>query len=315
MIDSRLKLHHMTILGTHNSYHKATRFYKYKHSNLDVQLMSGIRQIELDIHIMAKNYVVYHLQFLDDQTNCYCFKDCLLKIRQWSEQNQNHYPIFLFIEIKERFYEDFLTAFHGGLQCQHFQSMKEQILQIFPYDFLILPDFIRGHHHSINIALKHQRQDESRGNYVYKNYGWPPVSLSLGKILISFIDDQYNLVADLISTCQPLYNFFFIVQENVSRPYASIINIRNPLGNEQLILSSQNHGQITRTLIGHGNKQAFYRYIQARRYGVHIISTDFVQCNHSCLCESIRNDFQNSSSNLCNQIVAPSFCYLTNSFL
>jgi hypothetical protein len=47
MIDSRLKLNHFTILGTHNSYHRANFLYKYGHQSLDKQLSFGIRQIEL----------------------------------------------------------------------------------------------------------------------------------------------------------------------------------------------------------------------------------------------------------------------------
>ncbi|CAF0918202.1 unnamed protein product [Adineta ricciae] len=314
-IDSRLKLHHTTILGTHNSYHKSNRFYRYEHSDLDVQLMSGIRQIELDIHVSHKNYLVFHLQIIDDRSNCYCFNDCLLKIRRWIERNPSHYPIFLFIEIKQRLYEDFLTAFTGGIQCEHIYSLKQQILEVFSSDSLILPDFIRGHHRSIKTALKNQRNDELGGDYEYRKYGWPPISLSLGKILISIIDDRFNLFIDLIPTCKPLTNFFFICQSNLNVSYASIVSIGNPLGKEQLIMSSHINGQLTRTLIGYGGEQSFRRYIQARRYGIHIISTDFVQCKHSKLCQSTTSDFPGSTPVICNHVLAPSFCNLSINYL
>ena len=94
IIDSRLKLNHFIVLGTHNSYHKETLFYKYKHVNLENQLTNGIRQIELDIHLMSNNNVVYHLQIFDDKTNCYCLNDCLKRILNWSKINSNHYPIY-----------------------------------------------------------------------------------------------------------------------------------------------------------------------------------------------------------------------------
>jgi len=117
MIDSHLKLNHLTILGTHNSYHKESLFNKYQHSDLEVQLAKGIRQIELDVHIMGNNYVVYHLQLFDEKTNCYCFSDCLVRILRWSQLNPRHYPIFLFIEIKQKFDEDLLTALNGCVKC------------------------------------------------------------------------------------------------------------------------------------------------------------------------------------------------------
>ncbi|CAF2613617.1 unnamed protein product [Rotaria sp. Silwood2] len=260
---------------------------------------------------MKNDYVVYHMQLIDDKTNCYCFSDCLVRIHRWSQQNPKHYPIFLFIEIKQRFREDFLTALYGGVRCQHFESMKEQILRVFPIDSFILPELIRGQQISINLALKKQRQDELSGNYSYGNYGWPPLSTSLGKILVSFIDDEHNIVVDLISTCEPLSNFFFIAQTNINLPYASIINIRNPLVNEQLIIQSHINGQISRVLLGYGDQQLFERYKQARKYGIHIISTDFVQCDDVELCQSVKNDFQSSSPILCNTVLVPSFCNTT----
>ena len=61
-IDSRLKLNHFTILGTHNSYHKYGLIGKYEHKDLDKQLSFGIRQIELDIHIMENYDLIYHFQ-------------------------------------------------------------------------------------------------------------------------------------------------------------------------------------------------------------------------------------------------------------
>lgn len=314
-IDSRLKLNHLTTLGTHNSYHKESLFYKYEHSDLEIQLAVGIRQLELDVHLTGDNYVVYHVPLIDDKTNCYCFSDCLARIHRWSQQNPTHSPIFLFIEFKYMFYENFLTPLYGGVQCRHFESMKEQVLQVFSIDSFILPDLIRGDQSSINLALKKQRQDELNGNYTYGNYGWPPLSLSLGKILIGFIDEEYNIVVDLISTCKSLSNFFFITQTNVNLPYASIINIPNPLKNEQLIIESQMNGQLTRALVGYGDDQLFERYKQAWKYGIHIISTDSVQCNDTELCQNVQHDFPNSSPIVCNTVLAPSFCNITISSL
>ena len=177
MIDSRLKINHFTLLGTHNSYHKQNLFYKYEHSNLDIQLTAGIRQIELDIHLMKNNYVIYHLQLFDDKTNCYCLNECLVRILRWSQNNIRHYPIFLFIEIKQMFYEDLFTGLTGGVKCHHLESIKEQLLEVFSIDSLILSKQIQGNQYSISSALKQQRQYELHGNYTYDGYGWPPFQI------------------------------------------------------------------------------------------------------------------------------------------
>jgi hypothetical protein len=306
MIDQRLKLNHFTILGTHNSYHRNSIFYKYEHSNLENQLAYGIRQLELDIHLMPNNDIVYHLQLLDDRTNCYCLSDCLDRILRWSEENPSHYPIFLFFEIKQMFYEDFFTGI-SGVHCQHLQKMKEQILEVFTIDSFILPEQVRGNQSSISSALKKQRENELRGDYTYENYGRPPV----GKIMPVFLDDAHNITKKLYATCETLANFFFIAQSDSNVPYASIISIQNPSKNAYALTLNTNNGQITRVLLGHGGKRLMDNYILARKYGVHIISTDSVQCDNTELCRNVMNDFKRTTSILCNTVIAPHLCNTT----
>ncbi|CAF1254171.1 unnamed protein product [Rotaria sp. Silwood1] len=309
-IDSRLTLNHFTILGTHNSYHQRNLFFPYQHSNLEVQLTTGTRQIELDIHLMPNNDVVYHLQLFDDKTNCYCLSDCLRRIFMWSKQNPRHYPIFLFMEVKQMFYEDLLTGLTGGVKCQHLESIIKQILQLFSIDSFILPEQIQGNQSSISLALKKQRQHQLYANYTYEDYGWPPLYVSLGKILPIFTNDEPNII-EFISTCKPFSKFFFILQTNLDLPYASFISISNPLRDEQLMIQCANNGQITRVLLKYDGGQLIENYRQAKQYGVHIISTDSVQCSDTELCQSIANDFQSYSPILCNTVTAPSFCNRT----
>jgi predicted transcriptional regulator len=209
------------------------------------------------------------------------------------------------------FYEDFFTSLSGGINCQHFQMLEEQILKIFSIDLLILPKQIQGNQRSINLALKKQREKELNGDFTYENYGWPPLYLSRGKLIPIFIDDIHNIVEKLISNCQPLSNFFFIAQTNFNLDYASIISISNPLKNKHLITENTNNGQLTRILLSYNGKQLIENYNQARKYGVHIISTDSVQCNNTKLCQSIFNDFKRTSPILCNTIIAPRFCNTT----
>jgi hypothetical protein len=259
---------------------------------------------------MPNNDVVYHLQLLDDRTNCYCLSNCLDRILRWSEENPSHYPIFLFFEIKQMFYEDFFTGI-SGVHCQHLQKMKEQILEVFTIDSFILPEQVRGNQNSISSALKKQRENELRGDYTYENYGWPPVYLSLGKIMPVFLDDAHNITKKLYSTCETLANFFFIAQSDSNVPYASIISIQNPSKNAYALTLNTNNGQITRVLLGYGGKRLMDNYILARKYGVHIISTDSVQCDNTELCRNVMNDFKRTTSILCNTVIAPHLCNTT----
>jgi hypothetical protein len=313
-IDPRLKLNHFTILGTHNSYHQRNLIYKYQHENVDKQLSFGIRQLELDIHLMDTYNPVYHVQLFDDQTNCYCLNECFSKIAQWKNNYLSHFPIFLFIEIKQMFYEDLSTVLNGGVKCHHFQQLQQEFSQIFSSDTFILPPQIQGNQQSLKAALKQQKADELSGDYSYKNYGWPPLYQSLGKILPVFIDDQYNIVVNMYSQCDPLRTFFFIAQTNVNLSYASIISIPNPVNDEQILINSAMNGQIIRILLGYGNKNLDQTYLANKPYGIHIISSDSLECNDTTLCQLLANDFKNSTI-LCNNYSAPSFCNSSIPFL
>ncbi|CAF2826261.1 unnamed protein product [Rotaria sp. Silwood2] len=257
---------------------------------------------------MESENVIYHLQLIDDKTNCYCLSECLQRIRRWSDTNPQHYPILLFLEIKQKFYEDLFTPLTGGVQCRHLQAIKSQLLEVFSIDSFIRPEQIRGNHSSIRSALKQQRQNELNGNYTYDNYGWPPLSQSLAKILPVFLDNAYGSAADLFNTCEPLKNFLFIAQESLDRPYASIICTSNPFTEEQKLIESAASGLLTRILLGYGDQKLFEKYTESQKYGINIISTGSVQCDDTPLCQSIAENFPASAPIKCNKIRAPDFC-------
>ena len=70
---SRLKLNHMQLIGTHNSYHispeRTIPPLDYTHEPLPVQLAASVRQVELDLHFneSRRGFDVHHLDVYDDQ--------------------------------------------------------------------------------------------------------------------------------------------------------------------------------------------------------------------------------------------------------
>ena len=78
-----LRINHIQVLGTHNSYHikpfgPTIRAYDYTHEQLHVQAEDfGVRQFELDVWWDPRGQLyVYHNQY-DFRTNCATFEDCL----------------------------------------------------------------------------------------------------------------------------------------------------------------------------------------------------------------------------------------------
>ena len=308
LIDQRLKLNHFAIVGTHNSYHLGSSINKYDHANIGEQFSTGIRQIELDIHLMKDNFLIYHLQLFDDRTNCYCLVQCLDIIRQWMGNHRSHYPVYLFFEIKQMFYEDLLTGLSSGVQCDHFQQLKDQIDQIFPLEVFVSPLEVQGNQTSLQSALEKQRSDELSGDYAYHNYGWPTLLDSLGKLIPVFLDDVHEISTRLYSRCASLRNFFFIAQSNPSLSYSSIVTLSDFSHYSSLAQQILQQGQISRYLLSYGDKHLLETYQKMNKYSINIISTDYFQCTDTDFCQALLHDYQ-SSPVRCHESSAPIFCY------
>ncbi|MGB1854703.1 MAG: Ca2+-dependent phosphoinositide-specific phospholipase C, partial [Candidatus Thalassarchaeaceae archaeon] len=102
-----LRINHIQVLGTHNSYHiepfgPTIRAYDYTHEALDVQAeYFGVRQFELDVWWDPRGQLyVYHNQY-DFRSNCATFEDCLNTLLTWSDNNPNHVPLMIWVEPKE----------------------------------------------------------------------------------------------------------------------------------------------------------------------------------------------------------------------
>ena len=102
-----LRINHIQMEGTHNSYHiepivSPTREYMYTHEPLDVQASElGVRQFEIDVWWDVREGLrVYHNQY-DSGTTCPTFQNCLETLLAWSETNEQHHPLMIWIEPKD----------------------------------------------------------------------------------------------------------------------------------------------------------------------------------------------------------------------
>ena len=124
-----LRLNEIQVLGSHNSYKLAMdpgRFaalaaenaalaesLEYWHLPLSQQLDLGIRKLELDVFYdperslygprdqSKSQFAVMHVQNLDDRSNCPTLIGCLESLRDWSERNPRHVPIFISLNAKD----------------------------------------------------------------------------------------------------------------------------------------------------------------------------------------------------------------------
>lgn len=124
-----LRLNEIQVLGSHNSYKLAmdpgkfaalaaeneplAQSLEYWHLPLSQQLDSGIRKLELDVFYdperslygprdkSQSQFVVMHVQNLDDRSSCPTLKACLESLRDWSERNPRHVPVFISLNAKD----------------------------------------------------------------------------------------------------------------------------------------------------------------------------------------------------------------------
>jgi len=176
-LDDILRLNHIQVKGTHNSYHLEPEqvfddSHRYSHPPLTEQLdQHGVRQFELDLHLTEEEaWQVFHLPVIDQETVCLAFTDCLAEIKAWSDANGWHVPIMIWLEPK-----DDLDATASGLQSigEHLLTVDEVIRSVFPEDRLFTPDDLRGDHGSLSEALVAD--------------GWPLLGEVRGQVMFSLL--------------------------------------------------------------------------------------------------------------------------------
>lgn len=167
-----IRLNHLQVIGTHNSYHKAPLIaadesHKYTHKPLNEQLEGGVRAFELDLHGGQDGKIhVYHIQAIDDRTTCSKLVDCLNVLKTWSDGRPTHTPIFVWFEIKN---DTSITQAINDIR-----EVEQEILSVIPAERLITADFIRGSYASPRARVEAE--------------GWPALRDVAGMFAFMLID-------------------------------------------------------------------------------------------------------------------------------
>jgi len=173
--DSR-PLNTLSMKGTHNSYHVGPPLlfhpsHAYSHPALYEQLdRDGVRAFELDIHKspFTGQFEVYHIQGIDEVSTCYTFKRCLDQLKQWSDHNENHDPVFIWLEVK---------AFSGGAKIPTLDALDAFLFEQMG-ERLLSPDSFKQPYSDVRERIE--------------TAGWPTVGESRGKFIFILLNgDDY----------------------------------------------------------------------------------------------------------------------------
>ncbi len=170
-LDDVLRINHLQLRGTHNSYHVEPQFpvspsHEYSHPPLDKQLEDlGIRAFELDLHLHDGELRVYHLSFVDEVSTCDTLPICLKLVVDWSAEHPRHLPVIVWLEVKDQF---------GGDPVDDLSIIDDVVRAAVPTGQLLTPDDVRGDYPTLREALD--------------GPGWPTLADSRGKLLFVLLN-------------------------------------------------------------------------------------------------------------------------------
>ena len=292
-LDGILRLNHLQIKGTHNSYHLPPEElvvpeWDYEHAPLDEQLDSlGVRQVELDVHWDPEaGFRVYHIPLLDGRSTCDTFLECLGILKTWSDAHPGHAPLFVLVEPKDDIDPTPITG--------HYDALDAEILSVWPRTRLITPDDVRGAHPDLHSALAAD--------------GWPLLAACRGKALFQMLDSGDHrtayLAPDPTLSGRPMF-----VRGGPGEPWGAFVEIGDATGREDEIRGLVEQGYMVRTAADSTDPEKAAlnpaRAQAALDSGAHLISTDFPAPGVD---GGTTFDLPGGAPVRCNPVAAPAAC-------
>ena len=300
--DDSLRMNQIQVIGTHNSYHaglsvreaelmkqKNPKLYQaldYRHRPLDLQLSSGVRQIELDIFadaaggryahpsgfedpyfdpqgLMSKpGFKVMHVQDIDYRSTCQPLIACLKIVRKWSRAHLHHLPIYILLETKQT---DLPPQYHAQttekFTSSTFDALDAEIRRVFPPREMITPDQVRGRFETLEQAVL--------------SNNWPTLATARGKVV--FLMDQRDVGPQYLAGHPSLAGRIIFTNAEPGQPDCAFTEEND--GTEVAIAALVRKGYLVRTRTDADTKQGrtndTARRDEALASGAQILSTDY----------------------------------------
>jgi hypothetical protein len=260
-LDDQLRVNHIQALGTHNSYHLQSDIdilpWRYEHLPLNEQLeRQGVRQFELDLYEINPNEIqVFHIERLDDRSNCDSLRSCFEEIQGWSEQNPQHHPLLILLEPKN----------HLGTPQELIQTLEEIIEETWPSKQLLTPRLVQKDYVDLKTAIAAE--------------GWPTLGDVRGRTLLILHTGGELREAYLSASGGTRERLMFPdAYGDLSQPFAAYHSINDPIGSFDLIQTVVGEGHLVRTRADADNVEPnvldYSRSQSALDSGAHFLSTD-----------------------------------------
>ena len=263
--NERLRMNEIQFIGSHNSYKQqmpslyfwllrlidgeGAKALEYWHPPIADQLELGLRKLELDFFYDAVSgeFPVGHIQVIDMGTSCTSLRACLQEIRQWSDRNPHHVPIWISF------------------------NLKDQAIPLLPDPQLFTPEVLTD----IDLAVEEIIGDRLIYPRDVVDREWPLLAESRGKILL-VLDEGGEKRDWYIKDWQDRPMF---VPVDEGHEAAAIMIINDPVRDFDRIRSLVKQGYLVRTRADSGTQEArnndTVRRNKAFQSGAQAISTDY----------------------------------------
>lgn len=300
----------------------------YVQMPLQAQLRSGVRSVEIDLQpdprggayadplpyreLRAKGVTdlapiyrdelskpglkVLHVADLDFRSQCPTFRSCLRLLRQWSDAEPNHSPVFVLLEPKLSGLDKVIPGATTvpPFDKAQFEEIDDTIRSVLGRDKVITPDDLRGKQTTLETAVLARQ--------------WPTLGQARGKFVFLFLVPAMNLqaFAPYLQGRPSLEGRMAFVQGKPGMAHTAFMLFDNALTHGPEIRDAVRKGYLVRTRADIDTADARRndprRRDAALESGAQIVSTDYLTAPNI-----YGNDYQVATYSKgwrCNSIVA-----------
>jgi hypothetical protein len=172
---------------------------------------------------MAKPGIkVMHIPDFDYNTNCDTFVVCLQQVKTWSDQNPDHVPIAINLELKQ---SDPAVVAAGGVvappwDAANLDSVDTEIRSVFPENEVLTPDDVR----KPGLTLEQSVLTK----------GWPKLNSVRGQVMFYFDNGGPGEIRDTYTAGKPnLEGRAVFTRGPEGAPDAAVTEVNDPRGTGQ----------------------------------------------------------------------------------
>ncbi|WP_038533136.1 Ca2+-dependent phosphoinositide-specific phospholipase C [Formosa agariphila] len=215
-------------------------------------------------------FKVMHIPDIDFLSHYNTLEAALIDLKEWSNQNPEHAPIFIMMEAKDKAFPMFPnSAKVEPFTSEIYDELDSKLLEVLGRDKIITPNDVRGDYSTLNEAV------------LAKN--WPTLKSALGKFMFLLLPGGAGLSSEnaYIKNNPSLKDRAMFVKADQGLPHSGFLLLDNALIRQEDIKEAVKKGYMVRTRADIETYEAkvndLSRANAAFSSGAQVISTDYYE--------------------------------------